>query len=460
MVYSVKIQDMELNDYAGRAVTGGLDEINDKTVTRFRTPRGDVFQIRRESEPSYRFMGVFTGANAETDLNSLKDFLEKQYPLYFKFDQYESWIAIDRLSHRELPGSTSGDKAYEYQLELTEIGKLSRYKRTLRYNYEQIDNDFNLDGEIVAPLTVGASPVRETVDFYRTTAAGSIPCIHLPELDLIPYTITTQANMNLTRPQAYWDSTSGHFILENGLIKIESRHGEASNKDRWDVYIYDGSAWVKVSELYFYLNDINNSGLEAPSEPPSVWLVSDHLLYKRVKFAYPSTTNYGYNLAGIFETWYGKPFIKMQVGNYGQGPTLGEVRYTLGNASFQYYTNGVDGTLDASTHTDGWRTTTGDSDTVNHIELHSENPISNTTVILGMARLKQADCNYMANDAGTTWSNLAFVFDNLTLTGETPAPEVWLFAQKQSVGGNRTPEQLSLEALMELTMEEVISKVI
>jgi hypothetical protein len=431
----------------------------EREAASLKIPGGYIIQDLGENPEIFRFKAWLVGSAAKNQLGQILNELKREDIVYFNSDVTgECWVKIKDFSLSEELGSIDNNYVYQYLIELLNLGYKNEFSRCTIFTYNQIVNDFNIEGKIVVPLPVGAYNATEVADFNRQSVEGNIPCIDSPFATTIAYEVS-EDNIDKARLQS---SIAGREVsFNNGLIKLATRHDETIDLGDLELYLFNGSNWSYIGNLSFDIKAKDNDYDGFNNATPSVYAVIKKY-YGRVKLLYPSSLNKNYELGVLIEFWFGKPFIK--VTPFHPGPSnliMEKIRFTIKfNSDFnsRYYTR-LGNVLDAQADTYGEKIDDASNDMYGYVYCHDQNPIGNNTIEAGFMLAKKAT-NYIANDIGNVWSNLKIEYSNLQVKRGENYPSIWVFLQKQGVMGGISPADLIKEALCEVSFFMSIKKVV
>ncbi len=332
-------------------------------------------------------------------------------------------------------------------------GDTANYSRSTKTSNRKMPNTFDMDGSVVVPLPIGASSVSETVDGTRVTAYGTVTTVESPSISTVKYSVS-EANLRLGGV-TYTRSTNEH-VFENGLIKVQSRNDESTNKGMWDFSCYMGTAWTTVGTLEFGVNTTAGTAEYLTGAPEVEVLFNRRNPEKEtLVITYPSSTTNSWKGRVHLTMFYGKPFVQTALTNWGTN-SLGETRVRVNMAATTYVNfTGAGTTLNAGSATYGGTVISGTADTYNYSYLHTVNPIGTTSYEVGFIRTKKADSYHIPNDAGAFFDSITQKMDNMEINPGDIFPQVYVFAQYQNATG-ATPAYLAQEVVRELHSRRIV----
>ncbi len=333
-------------------------------------------------------------------------------------------------------------------------GDTTNYSRASRANAVWQPNTFDLDGTLVVPLPVGASSLSETAAGTRYTPYGSMIVVKQPTLENIKYSVS-ETNLGTANVWVY--KTGNETVIDTGLLKIQSRHDESTNKGMFDLSVYNNAIGSMVAVGTFdYALKSSAGTIEYFAAPPEIEVLHKRRNKERetLLITYPSSTSNAYKARVHLTVWRGKPFFQNTISNYGNSVVEARMRINMAGTTYAYFT-GAGTTLNAGSATYGGTTIAGDSDTYNYSILHDVNPLGTSSYEVGFIRTKKTDADHLPNDNGDHWNNIALKFDNLNAVKGDPFPPIFAFAQLQNSTGE-SPAQLGQEAIMEPNIRQIV----
>jgi len=419
----------------------------------------------------WEWTGTLTGASGKTNLWALKDEMNRDYPPSMNCDVLGSTTVYGRLISIEPTDMTTDINqgyVYRFRCGFLEIMRDDVGSRGLTWGPVDEDDTFTLTGDRVVCAPVGASSPSATVDFTRVVKSGAatydVSCflstLAAPDPSSITYTVT-DANLQLGNVTLARDTThTNEYVLDNGAVKVQTRHGEATNKGYIELWYQYNNAWVDLGRLRFYIQKTGGAALReltASTVPPEVWPIwSGNRERQILRLKYPPESSDSIEGTLMLEMQRGRPWVKATAEM--TSPTTTTVtgikvdyHLDLTPTTFVYMTRA--GTeRDAGAAAYGTETTAGDADVTNvmWVQTTTGAPAA-ASILAGFARKKQADCDHVGDDAGAYWDYISEQFDNVTISQGYSFEPVWIFAGRYDQIGSRTAANIASEVLVRIT---------
>ena len=282
--------------------------------------------------------------------------------------------------------------------------------------------------------TLGGATPSETIDYFRRTSYGVVPVVYAPafastRFDCRDYDLLQDA-ISVTR-------SGNQYVVHNGFIKLTTRDDQSTNKGRLDVNYWNLSAWSTTQSAALYGEVKSTSGsVESftDTNPPSVYVKSERN-WARIVLSYPSTTTNGYSVKVAHVIRRGCPLIKTEVYSAGQTLTTARLNFNVTGTSFTNQTQ-LGATVLANSGALGTpQVVAGDADSNSYNYIATANPWATTAVAMGWLRAKKVDCDYVTDDAGTSWDYCGLQFDNVSIEENQAFPAFYWFIGRQDCLG-------------------------
>jgi len=249
----------------------------------------------------WHFRGMLKGSTGRADLWLIVDELNRPEPVLIQVDMLGASVSglgyVLSIRPVEPAGYVYGTN-YNYPLDIVFVQSHRSDEADLgvQYGVVQEDDAFILTGDIVVPLPVGATSPSETVTFSRYAdngAAGTntIPCVVAasPIISKVTYTCT---EANRIKNKVALTRSGKEYVLSNGLVKLQTRHGEAGTLGYVELWYYNGTAWVDAGRLRGWVSKSAGSLQEITSSTvgSEVWPVfSGDPNRQGLRLLYPAT---------------------------------------------------------------------------------------------------------------------------------------------------------------------------
>ena len=270
------------------------------------------------------FHAVLAGATCKADLASAKAEFARPDPVYFIADQESTdsgWGYILKMVPTEYDGMVN---YYTVDVVFVEILHQSEASRGTVYGKADESTTFTAGVVVptpVVPLPVGAgagalTDPTETVDFTRYIDDGAggtyaVPCVLSPEQDWTTYGV---AEADLAKGAVAFVKSGTELGLA-GMIKVLPRNNEAGTKGYWELWYYNGTAWVDVARIRAGVKKSAGAYQEitASSVGPKVGprFKMSRGLRKALRALYLPTATDSLQAWLHIELDYGRPFLKM-----------------------------------------------------------------------------------------------------------------------------------------------------
>lgn len=412
--------------------------------------------------------GILYDSDFETDLTTLRGIYNIGDILSMNADFLDTSIFVRILSMtaNEVAGQPT---KYNFNFSLQHLGPTDEYSRVIIWQNTLVTNDFSITDtgdNIFIDMPTDATLSSEGIDDNRGTPDGDVPTIQNPTLFLdlgdnkkegeitFESWSTEKSNIEISMDPSHLQET----IFDNGLFKLQTRHNEGDKFGSIDVSYYDGSADVDIGQLRFKPKSSGGTLETLEDSKPIVEILYTNKRYMKARLLYPKTTTNSYEVNIYLEMWRGKPFVKITAENR-SSTALVEIRYafydTKSRDNRYYYEDSTDNAVDAQSGVLGDRTQARDALTENFFYLKSASTIADSTELIGFAVAKKADCDQLANDAGSVWDNLRCKFDSVSIAQAASFDPCWFFAyQKDNI--EIDPDTLGNECMQDIrTVEDI-----
>lgn len=298
---------------------------------------------------------------------------------------------------------------------------------------------------------------------YRTGEDGPIPIVPNFKGNKLYYDIP---EANLEDNNVTIIRSNDEVGISNGLVKIQSRNNEMTNKGNFDVYYYDRSepGWLYLGQLEIQAYDSAwNTMKDQYCTIES--MVEDDSEYGSIYGLWEATSGDCTMIVEI-ELFRGKPYFGIRLTNAGTATIKGMIyRLNIDSAwadQFRYWVHGAT-TEDAQSGAHGTPdTVSATADDYAYQYLMTTATIAYGTPYAGfMTRTRANGRSYEAYDLTNSWSYIDFKFDGTNMSNVTTGNEleqVWLCAKYYETSDD-DPSELAEECMAPVDQSQDLVRV-